>query len=420
MPPTETVIVGAGLAGLAAALSLSEAGHQVTVLEAAPGAGGRCRSFHDPLLDRIIDNGNHLMMTANHDVFAYLDEIGASDRVGIGAPAAFPFVDAVSGEQWTVRPNAGPVPWWIFLRDRSVPGVRIRDWLSGLRLLMAGPDVTVSDCISDKGPLWERFWEPLAIAALNTDPSEGAARLLANTCRLTFAKGERLSRPVTVRTSLADSLIDPALHCLRQRGVSLRFGERVRGLERNTDGAVAAIETSRDRLELPSSGQVILAVPSWNLADLLPDQPVPTGARMILNLHYSVGDLARHMPPLTGMTRSLAQWLFVREDIVSVTVSAADRHADREAETLARKIWPDVAVALGQPEMAQPPCRVVKERRATFAETPANEPLRPGPDCGITNAWLAGDWTVRGLPATIEGAIRSGRLAAGKAIRSSA
>lgn len=416
MPQPQTVIVGAGLAGLAAALSLSQAGHRVTVLEAAPDAGGRCRSFHDPLLDRIIDNGNHLMMTANDAVFGYLAEIGATDRVRIGAPAAYPFVDARTGERWTVRPNRGVLPWWILARGRNVAGVRIRDWVPALRLLLASDTATVGDCIPDHGPLWERFWEPLAVAALNIHPSEGSARLLAATCRLTFARGERMSRPVSVRTSLADSLIDPALAVLRDRGVELRFGERVRGLVHAADGQVTAVDTSRGTVDMTPDSHLILTVPSWALPDLLPDQVVPLGARMILNLHFDVGVMADHMPPITGMTRSEAQWLFVRDGIAAVTVSAADRHADTDAKTLGRRIWPAVAMALGQPQMPQPPCRVVKERRATFAETPANEALRPGADSGLPNVWLAGDWTVRGLPATIEGAIRSGRIAAGKAI----
>ncbi len=416
MTQPRTVIVGAGLAGLAAALELGKAGHPVTVLEAAPAAGGRCRSFHDPLLDRVIDNGNHLMMTANTAVFTYLAEIGATDRVRIGAPATYPFVDVISGERWTVRPNRGPLPWWITAARRSVPGARISDWLPALRLLLAGPAATVGDCIPRKGPLWERFWEPLSVAALNTDPAEASARLLAATCRLTFARGERMSRPVTVMHSLADSLIDPAVQRLRERGVELRFGERVRGLTRAGDGRVVAVETSRGSLDLPTGSQLILALPSWNLPDLLPEQAVPTGTRMILNLHFDVGAKADHMPPLTGMTRSEAQWLFVRDGIAAVTVSAADRHADTDAGTLASRIWPEVAVALGQTDMPEPACRVVKERRATFAETPANEPLRPGADCHLANVWLAGDWTVRGLPATIEGAIRSGRIAAERAI----
>ncbi|WP_281018521.1 MULTISPECIES: hydroxysqualene dehydroxylase HpnE [unclassified Minwuia] len=413
MSGPQTIIVGAGLAGLAAALRLSARGRRVTLLEAAPAAGGRCRSFHDPALGRVIDNGNHLMMTANEAVFDYLAEVGALDRVTIGEPAAYPFIDTVTGARWTVRPNAGRVPWWVLRRSRSVPGARLRDWLAGLRLLLAGPDATVADCIPGDTWLWRRFWEPLSVAALNTAADEASAQLLAATCRLTFARGERWSRPVTVRDSLADTLIDPAIECLRDRGVEISFGERVRSMQRTpTGGAVSAIETSRRTLAVGPDDRVILAVPSWNLPDLLPDVPVPEGSRMILNLHFDATGHTAQMPPLTGLTGGVAQWLFCRDGLASVTVSAADRFADDTAEALARRIWPEVAIALGDRTMPLPAFRVVKERRATFAETPANEPRRPGPDCTVPNVLLAGDWSVRGLPATIEGAIRSGRMAA--------
>ncbi|PJK31562.1 hydroxysqualene dehydroxylase HpnE [Minwuia thermotolerans] len=405
-------VVGAGLAGLAAALSLSAAGRQVTIHETASRAGGRCRSYHDPFLDRVIDNGNHLMMSANAHVFAYLDEIGARDRVEVTRPARYPFVDVATGERWTLRPNAGRLPWWILKRSRSVKGARLGDWLDGRNLLAAGPEATVADCLKTDTVLWRRFWEPLTVAALNIAPDEGAAALLAEVYRRTFARGEKHARPVFVRNNLAEALVEPALAELTRRGVEIRYRTRVRGME--ADGnRVVGLSAGDDRLEIGAKDAVVLAVPSWAASDLLPGQAVPAGARMILNLHFRLdAPPDPGIPPITGLTGSLAQWLFIKGDIASVTVSAADAFADTPAEEIARRIWPEVAVALGRSGAAEPPGRVVKEKRATFAETPANERLRPGPRTRYDNLVLAGDWTATGLPATIEGAIQSGRAAA--------
>ncbi|HEY5300249.1 MAG TPA: FAD-dependent oxidoreductase, partial [Acetobacteraceae bacterium] len=113
-----------------------------------------------------------------------------------------------------------------------------------------------------------------------------------------------------------------------------------------------------------------------------------------------------------GLIGGTAEWVFVKDDHVSVTISAANRLLDTPAETLVAAVWPEVRAALDLGGIPMPPWRVVKERRATFAATAAQERRRPGPRVGLANLALAGDWTATGLPATIEGAIRSGRRAA--------
>jgi len=129
-------VVGAGLAGLSAAVRLTERGFRVVLHEANPFAGGRCRSFHDPRLGRDIDNGNHLLLSGNRSARAYLDTIGATSRMQEG-PAHFPFVDLADGTRWTVAPNAGPLHWWIVAAGRRVPGTRVRDYIAALRLALA-------------------------------------------------------------------------------------------------------------------------------------------------------------------------------------------------------------------------------------------------------------------------------------------
>ena len=106
------------------------------------------------------------------------------------------------------------------------------------------------------------------------------------------------------------------------------------------------------------------------------------------------------------------QWLFVRGDIASVTVSAADALADQPSAAIAGRFWADVTRALGLGDAPLPPHRIVKEKRATFAQTPEEVARRPGTRTAWRNLCLAGDWTDTGLPATIEGAVRSGRAAA--------
>ena len=139
-------------------------------------------------------------------------------------------------------------------------------------------------------------------------------------------------------------------------------------------------------------------------------QRCPTEFQAILNIHFRV-EADRGPTGFIGLIGGTAEWVFVKRGHVSVTISAANRMVDQDAETIARAVWPDVRAALDLPG-PMPAWRVVKERRATFAATAAQERLRPGPRTALGNLVLAGDWTATGLPGTIEGAIRSGRTAA--------
>ncbi len=127
-------VIGAGLAGLAAALSLVDAGRAVTLHEAGPAAGGRCRSYVDRELGLTIDNGNHLLLSGNRAAFAYLDAIGGTGALAGPRAPLFPFLDLATGARWTVRPNAGRLPWWVLSRRRRVPGTRTGDYLRLLDL----------------------------------------------------------------------------------------------------------------------------------------------------------------------------------------------------------------------------------------------------------------------------------------------
>src|SRR4051812_24876702 len=130
-------VIGAGLAGLAAAVTLAARGRRVTVHEAGDHAGGRCRSYDDAALGCRLDNGNHLLLAGNRNTMAYLDAIGARGAlIGPDAPL-FPFFDLATERRWILRPNRGRVPWWILDARRRIPETRPADYLEALRLWRA-------------------------------------------------------------------------------------------------------------------------------------------------------------------------------------------------------------------------------------------------------------------------------------------
>jgi len=406
-------VVGAGLAGLAAAVWLVERGREVALYEAANQAGGRCRSYFDRSLGRLIDNGNHLLLSGNRSALVYLDAIGARNTLLGPAEASFPFLDLATGQRWTVRPNRGRLPVWIACASRRVPDTSMRDYLGVWRLARAGSQQTVGDCLDRSSRLWSAFWDPLARAVLNTPPETASARLLWAALKESFAQGGAGCRPLIARESLAASLVDPALRLLERHGARIAFGQRLRALER-AGGRASRLDFGSRSIDLGPDDQLILALPPAQTGELLPGTAVPSGSHAIVNGHFRLDRPVELVggSALLGLVGGTAQWLFARRELVSLTVSAADGLADQPAEAIARCLWADTARALDLPLAPQPPGRIVKEKRATFAQTPESARLRPGARTACRNLFLAGDWTATGLPATIEGAIRSGHVAA--------
>ena len=325
-------VVGAGMAGLAASLSLAEAGVAVTIHEASPFAGGRCRSYFDRALGCRLDNGNHLLLSGNRATFAFLDQIGARDTMtGPGAPV-FPFMDMASGERWVLRPNLGAVPWWMLVPGRRVPGMRLLDALPALGLHRAAPDVTVVAALRP-GVLYRRLLEPLAIAALNTPPDQASARLLGAVVQETLAAGGAACIPAFPKLGLSESFVDPALAWLAARGATIRLGSRVGALSFDS-GRVTAV----DDIAVGADEAVILAVPAPAAQGLIPGLTAPDRFEAILNVHYRI-DADPGPAGFIGLVGGTAEWIFIKPGIVSITISAGNRAVDTPHDALAQQVW---------------------------------------------------------------------------------
>ncbi len=408
-------IIGAGLGGLSAAVRLAEAGRDVTLYEAGAQAGGRCRSYVDDVLGCRIDNGNHLLLSGNNRALAYLATIGAGDTLAGPSEAFFPFFDLATGERWTVRPNRGLLPYWLLDPRRRVLGSRLGDYAPAAKLAFAGPQATVAGLFAGKPLLYRRFWGPLAVSVLNTQPDEAAAQLLWPVLLETFGRGADYCRPLIAASGLSESFVYPALDWLRQRGADIRFGARVRAIRYDDAGAVA-LDVAGETIILGPRDQVVVAVPPPVAATLVPGITVPTEFRSILNAHFRLGVVVPEVSIL-GVMGGATEWIFRHGELASVTISAADRFLDDDAETLAALIWGEVARALGLDRDILPPWRIIKEKRATFAQTPAQVRQRPPTKTRWSNLVLAGDYIDNGLPVTIEGTLRNGEAAATALLR---
>jgi squalene-associated FAD-dependent desaturase len=407
-------VVGAGLAGLSAATILAARGAAVTLIEAAGQAGGRCRSYYDAAIGGVIDNGNHLVLSGNRAVRDYRTRIGARDALIGPSRAEFAFMDLRDGRHWMLRPNEGSIPFWVAREPRRVPGTKAGDYVKYAPLLWADKKARIGDIVKDRGPLWEKLMRPFLLAALNTEPAESSAALAGAVLRETLAKGGRFYRPRIAHPALAAAFVDPALSFLESSSASVRTGTRLRGLTFNGRHATA-LDTAEANLPVAGGDVVVLAVPPWAAADLIPGLTVPNDFRAIVNAHFKMAAPAG-CPSMLGVIGGTAEWIFGFSDRISVTVSGADAIVDQDREDLAIRMWADVTRALNI-AAPLPAWQIVKEKRATFAATPAQDARRPAAKTQWCNLFLAGDWTQTGLPATIEGALRSGETAAALALK---
>jgi len=165
-----------------------------------------------------------------------------------------------------------------------------------------------------------------------------------------------------------------------------------------------------EAVSLGENDTVILAVPAYAADRLVPDLQAPSSFRPIVNVHFRV-DPPEYFPPMIGVINGTSDWIFSTPGRVSVTVSDAERLSQMPRAHIAQEIWRDVATVMQLP-IELPPWQIVRERRATFAATPEENAKRPKAETAWRNLFLAGDWTATGLPATLEGAVRSGNRAA--------
>ncbi len=411
-------IVGAGVAGLAAACRALARGASVSLYEMAGHAGGRCRSFHDDQLGAEIDNGNHLILSGNRSIQAFMTDAGADpDGFSTAAAAGFDFFDLQDGREWRIAMNDGCLPLWIFDPDCRAADTGPADYLAALKLLFAG-ERTVSDVFGG-GAAFRNFWEPLSVAILNTEPDIASAGLLWPVLRETVGRGGKACRPMIARKGLGPALIDPAVRKLEQNGATVSFGTRLRKLEMagNRLGSLSFDDSS---VELGPDDAVILAVSAGHMARLTSEVMAPDSHRGITNLHFRMAEpLAEPGQPwMRGIVGGISQWVFIRDNILSVTVSVAEVYESAAAENLATVVFEELRKALGLKASSYESFRIIREKRATFTQSAEQLKRRSGPETAYSNMFLAGDWTSTGLPATIEGAVRSGHIAVAKAMES--
>jgi len=397
-------IVGAGIAGLSAAIAAVEAGDTVRLYEAAPHAGGRCRTVTGA--DGFThDNGAHVLLSANHAARGLIDLIGAQDGWIEPEPRGLPVYDAHTRRLSRI----GLSPWSWMARDKRPPGLGLADLPGLARLAAPLADRPIGPLFTGSA-LHHQLIEPLTVAVLNTPASRASSARLGRALRRVMRPGG--ARLLVARNGLGPDLVDPAIAWLAHHGVELRTGMRLRAVEAQ-DGRATALVFAGETIRLNGGDRVILALPPAEIARLFPQTHAPTRFEPIINAHFALDEPlpTEAVPRFVGLVGALAQWVLVRADHLSVTVSAAEDRIADDPERLLARIEAEIMPALAAAGVA---CRIgerrrlVKEKRATMTQDAGGAVYRPRPP--LRGLAFAGDW-IGPLPATIEAAVLSGQNA---------
>jgi squalene-associated FAD-dependent desaturase len=443
----DVVVVGAGFAGLSAGVRLSRLGARVLVLEARSRLGGRATAFEDRETGESVDNGQHVLLGCYRDTFAFLEDIGARAHVRLQRRLAVTMIDREGRRSRLECPALLPSPLhllagvleWEALdwQDRfSVLGMRsplrlaARALTRGAGGLAASPGETVEGWLIRNGQtprIREMLWDPLALAALNQPASKAAAPPFARVLAEMFGSDPGSAAIGLPALPLHMMYAEPARAFIERRGGAVRTGAAAR--VRIEAGAAVAVESGTDTW---SPSAVVAAVPWFAFGDLCRGDVAPlagvtaTAAAMASSPIVTVNlwfDRPVVDEPFLGLPGRSMQWVFERPTgggkawLVSMVSSGASRLVDQANPEL-------IATAHGELLEAIPVARsarlvratVIREPRATFSLS-LGQPKRPETATPVRRLYLAGDWIDTGLPATIEGAVRSGHLAAAAASR---
>jgi len=436
----QIAVIGGGWSGLSAAVALTAAGRDVTLLEAAPQLGGRARRLELQLGDRAypLDNGQHLLIGAYCQALALMRQVAVEpDRVFVRQPFALRYPDG-----FTLQAARLPAPLHLAVGLLRAHGLSWRDRLAMARTVArwkrAGWRTTRHQVAAElmaglPAAVVERVWEPLCVAALNVRLAQASAAVFLTVLRDSLGADRGASDMLVPRTDLSALFPDAAARTLQQRGARVQLRAAVErltpGLSRwHVEGRHAAIDVGAVVLALPPERAAAL-LGSTGLAAL--DEPA-TALRRVESapittayLRYPAGTrLAHPVYTLVEAPRQqdFGQWVFDRgaldrrcDGVLSVVISARGMHEALDHGALGRAVAAQLGSAFSLP--APIAIKVIEEKRATLVASPAL--VRPPTVLPAPGLFLAGDAADSAYPSTIEGSVRSG-LAAARAVLATA
>ncbi|NUN08574.1 MAG: FAD-dependent oxidoreductase [Ignavibacteriaceae bacterium] len=424
---TRCLIIGGGLAGLSAAVHLSQKNISIELLESSPKLGGRAYSFIDSRTGIELDNGQHLLMGCYSYTLEYLNIINSLHLLQFPESLSALFQD---GQQKYHLKVPGKIPFPLnlilgllgFNYFSLSEKISLMKFITGLRIFSDSPyALNAEEWLKSMGqdaPRLREFWRLMIVSALNCKPEEASASVLRLVITEMFMRGTRESSLLVPKTGLSRLLIVPAVELIKRSEGVITLSERVKKVITSDRKVLAVITEQR---EIRNFDFVIIAAPVHSdiVKNIIsyPDLLDKYSHSLIVSVHVL---RKTEYPPnsFTGFFNSVIHWIFFHENHFSLVISSAKELYEKGKDNFLNLIKTELSEKLGITDLPDEEIRILTEKRATFIPSVNLQKSRISAITNYSNLFLAGDYTDTGLPSTIEGAIKSGKKASELVIKS--
>lgn len=421
------LIIGGGISGLTAASYLVSKKIKVTLLESSPKLGGRAYSFFDQETQTILDNGQHIMMGCFNETLDLLNLIEAKDNFIFQKNLKIEFLHEEFGN---INLNADK---WFYPFNLLSALLKFkifdnRDKLQLIKFLLSLPfqskkklnNITVKQWLIESEQtenLIKYFWEIIGIGALNSSISKASALLFYEIITQILYRGNFASTIILQKNGLSKSLIDPLNSFIVKNNGDIILSNKVNRLVIEKDNVVSVLTGDE---KLSDYDYLISAIPLYSLARIIDLNILNINIQFeyssILNIHLWIEGL-NLKEKFYGFLDSPLHWIFVKDEHFNIVISDADYLIEKDQNEIMGLVINELKRFFPVAADAVKKYKIIKEKKATFIPANKVNKLRPEAETKIKNLFLAGDWTNTGLPATIESAVKSGRIAAEKVLK---
>lgn len=425
------VIIGAGWAGLAAAVNLTKQGQKVIIFESAKQAGGRARSVSFNNID--IDNGQHLLIGAYSECLALMETVGINTKTALKRlPLLLTVIDKTNIKLILQAP-ALPAPLHLLYALVTAKGLTLKDKIAAVKFglylkkskYQFKQDISVEKLFKitkQTDILIRQLWEPLCLATMNTPVASASANVFMRVFKDAFTNKTRDADSLLPTIDLSNLFPNAALQYIKNNGGKVHLKSRVEDIEINND-TITSITVKIDNIsQRIKASQLIIATAPQNLNKILTEHSALSSTykkiktfnyEPIVTVYLQYTEDVQLNQAMTGLSSTLSQWVFDRGSfchqagLISVVISTNGDHLSMDDARLTKLVEDEISILFNsKPTLIK--SFVIREKRATFSCVVDINKTRPSNKSDVKGLFLAGDYTDTGYPATLEGAVRSG------------